>query len=128
MDAGLPVKALMHITGDGLLNLTRIAAPMGFVIDRPLPPLPIFALIQRAAEVSAAEMFRTFNMGTGFAVVVPAAHAERAIALAREHGHRAQVIGYATPDPERRIWLPDAGLVGVGKQFRPADGPPPPAA
>ena len=128
LDAGLPVKALLHITGDGLLNLARIGAPMGFVIDRPLAPPPIFSLIQHAAEVSDAEMYRTFNMGTGFGVVIPTAQAERAIAIAAEHGPRAQVIGYATPDPQRRIWLPGAELVGVGKQFRPADGPPPPRA
>ncbi|MBX3025742.1 phosphoribosylformylglycinamidine cyclo-ligase [bacterium] len=127
LDAGLPVKALLHITGDGLLNLSRIAAPMGFVIDRPLPPPPIFALIQRAADVSEAEMYRTFNMGTGLGVVVPPAAAERAIGIAAEHGQRAQVIGYATPDAERRIWLPAAGLVGAGKRFLPLDGPPPAA-
>lgn len=125
LDAGLPVKAFLHITGDGLLNLSRIAAPMGFVIDRPLPPQPIFALVQHAAEVSDAEMYRTFNMGTGFAVVVPASAAERVVAIAAEHGQRAQVIGYATPDAERRIWLPGAKLVGVGKQFRALDAPVP---
>jgi phosphoribosylformylglycinamidine cyclo-ligase len=125
IDAGLSVKALLHITGDGLLNLARVAAPMGFVIDRPLPPQPIFALIQQAAQVSDAEMYRTFNMGTGFAVVVPPADAERCIAVAAQHGQRAQVIGYATPDAQRRIWLPGAGLVGVGKSFQAADAPPP---
>ena len=128
LDAGLPVKALLHITGDGLLNLARIAAPMGFVIDHPLAPPPVFALIQKAAEVSDAEMYRTFNMGTGLGVVIPAPQADRAIAIAAEHGHRAQVIGYATPDAQRRIWIPGAKLVGVGKQFQPADGPPPRAA
>ena len=127
LDAGLSVKAFLHVTGDGLLNLARIDAPMGFVIDRPLPPQPIFALIQHAAQTSAEEMYRTFNMGTGLAVVLPPAEAERALAIAAEHGHRGQVIGYATPDAERRIWLPGADLVGVGKQFLPADGPPPAA-
>jgi phosphoribosylformylglycinamidine cyclo-ligase len=126
IDAGLSVKALLHITGDGLLNLARVAAPVGFVIDRPLPPQPIFALIQRAAQVSDAEMYRTFNMGTGFAVVVPPAEAE---ALHRHRraarAARARVIGYATPDAQRRIWLPGAALVGVGKAFQAADAPPP---
>lgn len=125
LDAGLAVKAFLHVTGDGLLNLSRVVAPMGFVIDRPLPPQPIFALIQHAAQVSAAEMYRTFNMGTGLAVVLEPGDAERAIALAAAHGHAAQVIGYATADAERRVWLPGAGLVGAGKQFRPADGAPP---
>jgi hypothetical protein len=64
-------------------------------------------------------------MGTGLAVVVPPAAAARTVEIAAAHGHRAQVIGYATPDRERRVWLPGAGLVGAGKQFRPADAPPP---
>ena len=125
LDAGLAVKALLHITGDGLLNLSRVAAPMGFVIDRPLAPQPVFALIQRAAGVDDAEMFRTFNMGTGFAVVVSPGDAERAVAIAAAHGHDAQVIGRAVADAERRVWLPAHRLVGAGKRFRPADGPPP---
>ncbi|MGD9764063.1 MAG: phosphoribosylformylglycinamidine cyclo-ligase [Candidatus Binatia bacterium] len=125
LNAGLAVKAFLHITGDGLLNLSRIAAPMGFVIDRPLPAPPIFGLIQRAADVADAEMFRTFNMGTGFAAVVPADEAERACAIASEHGHRAQVIGRAVADSQRRVWLPTHGLVSAGKEFRPAECAPP---
>ena len=35
------VKALIHITGDGLLNLPRVAAEIGFVIDDLPPPPPI---------------------------------------------------------------------------------------
>ncbi len=125
LDAGLAVKAFLHITGDGLLNLSRVAAPMGFVIDRLPAPPPIFALIQRAAAVDAAEMFRTFNMGVGFAAVLAPGDAERALTIAAAHGHRAQVIGHAVADAARRVWLPAHGLVGVGKQFRPAEAPPP---
>src|SRR5215471_11400355 len=40
----LPIKALIHITSDGLLNLTRVAADVGYVIEE-LPPIPpIFGL------------------------------------------------------------------------------------
>jgi phosphoribosylformylglycinamidine cyclo-ligase len=130
LDAGLRVKALLHITGDGLLNLARIAAPMGFVVDRPLAPQPLFALIQRAAAVETAEMYRAFNMGTGFCVVTDAADAARALDIAAAHGQRGAAIGYAVADAERRIWLPGAGLVGRDKRFVPSadPAPPPPAA
>jgi phosphoribosylformylglycinamidine cyclo-ligase len=43
MDAGLRVKALAHITSTGFLNLSRAAAPVGYVLDK-LPTLPIFQL------------------------------------------------------------------------------------
>lgn len=126
LDAGLTVKAILHVTGDGLLNLARIRAAMGFVIDAPLPVPPIFALIAQAAAVPAAEMYRTFNMGIGLAVVVAPADAGRACELAAAHGHRSAVIGHAVADAERRIWLPEAGLVGQGKAFH-ASGEAPPA-
>jgi phosphoribosylformylglycinamidine cyclo-ligase len=64
------VKALIHITGDGLLNLPRVEAQVGFVIDALPPPPPIFGLIEEHAGVARAEMFEVYNMGIGFCVVV----------------------------------------------------------
>src|SRR5262249_58462831 len=66
------VKALINITGDGLLNLPRVDAKVGFVIDN-LPPVPpIFRLIQSCGSVSGAEMFQVYNMGVGFCIVIAA--------------------------------------------------------
>jgi phosphoribosylaminoimidazole (AIR) synthetase len=38
------VHALSNITGDGLLNLARVAAPVGFKLDALIEPHPIFPL------------------------------------------------------------------------------------
>lgn len=56
------VKALINITGDGLLNLVRVAAPVGFVIDTPIAPHPIFPLIQRHAQVDDSEMLSLIHI------------------------------------------------------------------
>ena len=77
LDAGLAVKAFIHVTGDGFLNLTRVEAAVGFVIDTLLPAPPIFAVLQRHGAVSDAEMFRVYNMGVGFCVVVDPGDADR---------------------------------------------------
>ena len=37
----------MHITGDGLLNLPRVDAEIGFVIDELPEPPPLFGLIEK---------------------------------------------------------------------------------
>jgi phosphoribosylformylglycinamidine cyclo-ligase len=111
------VKALIHITGDGLLNLLRVAAEIGFVIDDLPPPPPIFALIERYARVDRAEMFEVFNMGIGFCAVVAEADAAAALALLTRHGRRASVIGYAVVDPAKTVRLIQHGLVGRGKRF-----------
>ncbi|PON19036.1 phosphoribosylformylglycinamidine cyclo-ligase [Candidatus Entotheonella serta] len=113
----IAVKALIHITGDGFLNLTRVAAAVGFVIDQ-LPPVPpIFSLMQQLGPVSDEEMFRVFNMGIGFCMVVPAPDAERVISIVSEYGKQAYVIGHAVADPEKHIHIVPKGIVGKGKAF-----------
>ena len=111
------VKALINVTGDGLLNLVRVQAPVGFEIDRPFEPHPIFALIQRHAKVEDSEMFEVFNMGIGFCYVVAPDAADRTIALLREHGREAQRIGHAVADPKQKIRIPARGLIGRHKRF-----------
>jgi phosphoribosylformylglycinamidine cyclo-ligase len=114
------LKALVHITGDGLLNLLRVAAEIGFVIDDLPPPPPIFALIERHAGVGQAEMYEVFNMGVGFCAVVAEPDAAAALALLARHGRAARVIGRAIADPAKSLLLSQYGLVGRGKRFLPA--------
>ena len=111
------VKALINITGDGLLNLVRVEAPVGFEIDTPIEPHPIFALIQRHAEVTMSEMFEVFNMGTGFCYVVAPTAADRTLAILHRRGRTAQRIGRAVADPEKKIRIPQRNLVGRHKTF-----------
>ncbi len=117
--AGLPLKALVHITGDGFLNLTRIRPAVGFrLCDLPEPPA-IFRLIQATGPVAEAEMFHVFNMGIGFCVIVPPA--DDIIRLlhevVRSHGIESFEIGEVVEDPERRVYLEDFGLMGCGDRF-----------
>jgi phosphoribosylformylglycinamidine cyclo-ligase len=114
------VKALMHITGDGLLNLPRVDAEIGFVVDDLPPPPPLFGLIEKLGDVSRAEMFEVYNMGIGFCVVVAEADADATLAILARHGRSAAVIGYAIADPSKSVHLPREKLVGTGKRFHPA--------
>jgi phosphoribosylformylglycinamidine cyclo-ligase len=120
LDAQLPIKALLHITGDGLLNLRRIQAAMGFVIEQLPEPQPIFRLIQARGQVSEAEMYRVFNMGVGFCVVTAPAAVETVRAIVRQHGVIAYGLGRAVADAERRLWVRPKGLVSAGNMFVPA--------
>jgi phosphoribosylformylglycinamidine cyclo-ligase len=117
LDAQLPLKALLHITGDGLLNLRRVQAAMGFVIQRLPEPQPIFHLIQACGRVSDAEMYQVFNMGVGFCVVTTPAAADQVHAIARQHDVTAYDLGHAVVDTERRIWVTPKKLVSAGNAF-----------
>jgi phosphoribosylformylglycinamidine cyclo-ligase len=111
------VKALINITSDGLLNLTRVEAEVGFEIDRLIEPQPIFALIQRFAGVATSEMYEVYNMGIGFCYVVAPAAADRTLSILKKHGQQAQVIGHAVADPEKTVRIPQRGLTGRHKSF-----------
>ena len=60
------VRGLAHITSGGVNNLLRLAAPVGYEIDAPLPPQPLFDLIAERGNVADEEMHEVFNMGCGF--------------------------------------------------------------
>ena len=81
-----------------MLNLLRLHTACGFRIDDPLPSLPVFDLIAERGGVDETEMIEVFNMGCGFCVVVPAAHAQRALELIAPHHEGAAVIGSTTAD------------------------------
>ena len=115
------VKALINITGDGLLNLPRVDAKVGFTIDE-LPPVPpIFQLIQRHGSVSEAEMYQVYNMGIGFCVIVAEADLDAALSILQRRGRRAQIIGRVIEDDTKGVYLPRQRLVGHGKEFRVLD-------
>ena len=91
------VRGLAHITGDGLRNLTRLAAPVGYEIDDPLPVPPIFDLIRELGEVADDEMYEVFNMGCGFCCVVREPDASTALDLLALRHPGARAIGTVTP-------------------------------
>jgi len=66
----LDIHGLAHITGSGFMKLHRVTK-LGFDISDPLEPQPIFRFLQEKGEVEELEMYKTFNMGMGFVVVLP---------------------------------------------------------
>ena len=118
----VPVRALVHITSDGFLNLARIDSTVGFRLDDLPEPPPIFDLIRRTGSVPAPEMYRVFNMGIGFCLilknepaVIKAVHETFAASQFDTH-----IIGTVVADERKRVVLPKQGLTGEGEEFREA--------
>ena len=93
------VRGLAHITGDGLDNLLRLPAAVGYEIDDPLAVPSIFELIRDLGDVSVEEMHQVFNMGCGFCCVVADDDEAAALELLRGHYPEAKRIGRATEKP-----------------------------
>lgn len=72
------IKGMAHITGGGITDNVPRILPSGVhaAIDRTAWRVPpIFEWLQRAGEVPADDMLRTFNMGIGLIIAVGAADA-----------------------------------------------------
>jgi phosphoribosylformylglycinamidine cyclo-ligase len=94
--AQVPVHGLSHITGGGLVeNIPRVV-PEGLevVLERKSwRREAVFDWLQRQGQVADAEMYRVFNCGIGMTVQLAAGDAQRAIAILRDMGVEALVIG-----------------------------------
>jgi phosphoribosylformylglycinamidine cyclo-ligase len=92
----LPVKAMAHITGGGITeNLDRVLPKdCDARIVRGSWRVPrIFGLLESEAALDADEMYRTFNMGIGFTIVVDRRLAPDAAAALHDAGERVFEIG-----------------------------------
>ncbi len=90
------VKGISHITGGGFYeNMPRsIPDGLGVVIKKnDVRVLPIFDLIRETGGISERDMFNTFNMGVGMAVVVAKDDADAALQILKENGEDAYVLG-----------------------------------
>jgi len=108
------VRAVVNITGGGFYDNIPRSLPdnLGAVVRRgSWPEPPVFDLIRRAGDVADREMFRTFNMGVGMVVVVPADQADavcRAVATWESPalaGPDGLVRLAALAEPPRRAWV-----------------------
>jgi len=117
LQSGVPVKAMMHITGDGLLNLSRVQSKVGFRVNSLPPMMPVFSLVQQAGDISHEEMFAVFNMGIGFCVIVSEGDVDQSLSVIRAYNKQAMKIGDVVLDENRRVFIEPYGLVGQGKKF-----------
>jgi phosphoribosylformylglycinamidine cyclo-ligase len=118
LDKVSDVKALINITSDGLLNLSRVDNPrVGFYIDD-LPKLPeIFKIIQKYGKISDAEMFEVYNMGVGFCVIVDETKVNLVLEILDNHHREAWVIGKVVEDRTKGVEIVQPHLIGHNKQF-----------
>jgi len=99
------IHGMVNITGGGLRNFVRLKEGIGFRIDDPMRPLPIFNVIQELGRIDDEEMYQTFNMGMGFAMIAAKKDAKGILAML---GKGAKVVGKV--DRSGVVSVPSLGL------------------
>ena len=89
------VKGISHITGGGFYeNMPRMLRDgVALNIDvNSYPRKPIFDLLQKTGNIPTRDMYNTFNMGIGMAVIVPENEVEQALKILKDQGDRKSVV------------------------------------
>ncbi|MDD1674273.1 MAG: phosphoribosylformylglycinamidine cyclo-ligase [Methanomicrobiales archaeon] len=92
------IHGMCHVTGGGLRNFTRLSG-YGFDFSHPIPPPEIFRWLQENGNVDPEEMYRTFNMGMGYAFIAP----EESVPEVKKFYPDAHVVGTITHEPGVRL-------------------------
>jgi phosphoribosylformylglycinamidine cyclo-ligase len=93
------IHAMAHITGGGLVgNVPRVLPDKcDALIDTSTWPVPdIFPFLQKNGPVLTDEMYRVFNMGIGFVLVVDPKSAQAVAESLAIHGEKVYHIGQIT--------------------------------
>lgn len=90
------IKGIAHITGGGLPeNMERIV-PQGLqavIESSSIKSQPIYEIIQAKGAIEKKEMFKTFNMGIGLAIVISTRYYDKVLESLKAAGEKPQLIG-----------------------------------
>ncbi len=116
-NASVDLHYTVHVTGHGLRKLMRGKPDLTYVVERLPPVLPIFRFLQTEARLSDEEAFATFNMGSGFALYLPASQANEAIRVGKAAGFDLLAAGRVEAGP-KRVVLEPIGVTYEGSSLK----------
>lgn len=96
LEAGVDIHYGINVTGHGWRKLMRLRKPFTYVVDRIPTPQPVFRFIQRHGKVPERDMYANYNMGAGYALILPEKDVKRVRRLAPSHG--IEVVGHGHVD------------------------------
>ncbi|MDE1921042.1 MAG: phosphoribosylformylglycinamidine cyclo-ligase [Candidatus Omnitrophica bacterium] len=102
----IQVRGMAHLTGGAWYEkLTKVLPPgLCFCVKKGSWPIPrIFGLIQDKGHIPEHEMYQTFNMGIGFALVVAPEDVDGTHAVLRAHKTESFVIGEVVRDAKHKV-------------------------
>ena len=100
------VVGMAHMTGGAWYEKLTKILPKGlcFAVKKGSWPVPrIFQLIQDKGHVPEHDMYLTFNMGIGFALVVSPQAVGKAMMALRQAGVHPFIIGNVIPDTKHKV-------------------------
>ncbi len=99
------LHGVIHCTGGGQTKVEKFAEGVHIIKNNLFPTPPLFRMIQEAAQTDWREMYQVFNMGHRLECYVPEKIAESLVAMGKNFGIDAQVIGHVERSHKTQITL-----------------------
>lgn len=90
---GINIHYMANITGHGFRKVMRANREFTYVIENLPEKDELFEFIKTQANLSDEEMYGTFNMGAGFAIILPGQEADKACEIIADSGFKAIIAG-----------------------------------
>jgi phosphoribosylformylglycinamidine cyclo-ligase len=87
------IHGLVHCSGGAQTKVLNFVENLMVVKDNMLPIPPLFEIIQQQSQTPWEEMYKVFNMGHRMEIYVFPEYADDIIAISKEFGVEAQIIG-----------------------------------
>lgn len=105
-NAVIEIHYMVNITGHGFRKIMRATQEFTYTLDNLPTPQPVFEFIQRESGNHDSEMYGNFNMGAGFAIILPEEYIEKAQTIAKENGFESWNAGIVENGPKQVIIKP----------------------
>lgn len=99
------IHGLVHCSGGAQTKVMHFVSDLHIVKDNLFAVPPLFRIIQETSGTDWQEMYKVFNMGHRFEIYVQPKFANDIIAISKEFGVDAQVVGYCTKHSGNKLTI-----------------------
>lgn len=102
----IDIHYMVNITGHGWRKIMRATQEFTYLINQVPPPQELFNFIQEKSGNSDEEMYGNFNMGAGFAIMLPPQYVSKAQEIAIQNGFKSWNAGLVQKGPKQVVINP----------------------
>ena len=97
----ISIHGLAHITGGSFTKLARLNKEVRYNLDNLPKAHGIFKQIQIDGRIKTKEMYKTFNMGIGFCIILPKHSVDAVISIFKKYNMGCSLIGIVDEKEEK---------------------------
>ena len=111
--ANVDIHYISNITGHGIRKIMRGRPKFTYVLEKIFDPQPVFAFIQKHANLDDYEMYQTYNMGQDYVIFVPSKDVEKTLKIIKKNKFVGLDAGYVDKR-EKQVIIKPKNLVFKG--------------